>query len=109
MTKLEELQRRQSEALLSPTGTRQLGDAPELPQREMPESKSKEDMIEKTDLSISPTEAPKKPKPILKAPHFELGRVDESSEPAPDGTKEDIDPTEDLSPTTTREEGATES
>ncbi|KIV77367.1 hypothetical protein, variant 1 [Exophiala sideris] len=109
VTKLEELQRRQSEALLSPTGSRQLGDAPELPQREMPDSKSKEDVIEKAELSISPTEVPKKPKPILKAPHFELGNVDESSEQAPDGAEEDVDPTEAVSPTTVREEGATKS
>jgi hypothetical protein len=80
VTKLEELQRRQSEALLSPTGSRQLGDVPELPQREMPESKSKEDVIEKAELSISPTKTPKVPKPILKAPHFELAK--EADEPS---------------------------
>ncbi|KAI1622932.1 glycogenin glucosyltransferase [Exophiala viscosa] len=110
VTKLEDLQRRQSEALLSPTGSRQLGDAPELPQREMPDSKSKEDVMKKAELSISPSEAPKKPKPILKAPHFELGQdVDESSKHAPGRAEEDLDPTEAVSPTTVREEGATES
>ncbi|KAK7894377.1 glycogenin glucosyltransferase [Exophiala xenobiotica] len=92
VTKLEELQRRQSELLMSPTGSRQLGETDELPQRQMPESRSKEDVIEKAELSMSPTKTPKVPKPILKAPHFELGQgVDEPAE------KEDIP-----SPTSTR-------
>ncbi|EXJ83870.1 hypothetical protein A1O1_07498 [Capronia coronata CBS 617.96] len=72
--KLEELQRRQSEVLLSATGTRHLGEVPDRPRREMPESHSKEAVIEKTNLAISPTKVPKVPKPILKAPHFELGQ-----------------------------------
>ncbi|KIW51639.1 hypothetical protein, variant 1 [Exophiala xenobiotica] len=78
VTKLEELQRRQSELLMSPTGSRQLGETDDLPRRQMPESQSKEAVIEKAELSISPKKTPKVPKPILKAPHFELGQgVDE--------------------------------
>lgn len=41
----------------------------DLPKREMPESDSAEAAAEK---AISPTKAPKMPKPILKEPHFEL-------------------------------------
>ena len=74
MIKLEELQRRQSQALLSPTGTRELGDVPEPPKRKMPESSSKDAAVEATLEHISPTKSPKMPKPILKQPHFELGQ-----------------------------------
>lgn len=77
--KLEELQRRQSEVLMSPTETRQLGDAADPPTRKMPESASREAAIEAAVLAMSPTETPKVPKPILKAPSFELGREPESS------------------------------
>ncbi|OCT50709.1 hypothetical protein CLCR_06658 [Cladophialophora carrionii] len=74
IAKLEELQRRQSEALLSPTGTRELGDVPEPPPRKMPESSSREAAVEATISHLSPTKTPKVPKPILKAPQFELGQ-----------------------------------
>ena len=74
IAKLEELQRRQSESILSPTGTGELEDVPQPPTREMPESSSKEEAVEATISHISPTRVPKVPKPILKAPHFELGQ-----------------------------------
>ncbi|KIX96851.1 uncharacterized protein Z520_07571 [Fonsecaea multimorphosa CBS 102226] len=74
ITKLEQLQLMQSEALLSPTGTRELGQLAEPPTRKMPESSTKEE-VEKAVIShISPTKVPKAPKPILKPPHFELGQ-----------------------------------
>lgn len=76
VSKLEELQRRQSEVLVSPTETRKLDEkGQEIPQRQMPESKSKEEMIQ----AMSPTKAAKAPKPILKEPKFELGK--EEGEP----------------------------
>lgn len=79
VARLEELQKRQSEVLTSPTGTRELGDAEEPPSRKMPESSSKEEAVEATIQSISPTKMPKMPKPILKAPHFELGKTEEDA------------------------------
>ncbi|KIX09937.1 uncharacterized protein Z518_01018 [Rhinocladiella mackenziei CBS 650.93] len=94
VAKLEELQRRQSEVLMGPTGTRQLSEAINLPKREMPESGSKEAAIEAANLSISPIKSPKAPKPILKAPGFELEpeKVDPLAEKSTD-TKEDDDAT----------------
>lgn len=59
---------------MSPTGTRELGDVPEAPSRDMPESSSKQEAVEATISHISPTSVPKMPKPILKQPHFELGQ-----------------------------------
>lgn len=44
-------------------------EAKDLPKREMPESESAEAVAEK---AISPTKAPKMPKPILREPHFEI-------------------------------------
>jgi hypothetical protein len=80
VTKLEELQRRQSEVLVSPTETRNLDqDLQELPRRKMPESKSKEEVVEAAIQAISPTKVVKAPKPILKEPKFELGK--EEGEP----------------------------
>ncbi|EXJ79903.1 hypothetical protein A1O3_08188 [Capronia epimyces CBS 606.96] len=90
VTKLEELQRRQSEVLLSSTGTRHLEEVQEPPKRKMPESESKEAVIEATNQSISPIKVPKVPKPILKAPHFELGQEDVKSNT--DNDIEQIDP-----------------
>ncbi|KAK6365675.1 hypothetical protein, variant 1 [Exophiala oligosperma] len=100
VSKLEELQRRQSEVLMSPNVAKEVEEADELPQREMPESNSKEAVIHKTELAISPTKTPKVPKPILKAPHFELGQ--EPDEPASD-VKRETDEKEDMpSPTSAR-------
>jgi len=98
MSKLEELLRRQSEALLSPTGTRELTDVPEPPTRLMPESSSKEAAVEATISHISPTKVPKMPKPILKQPHFELGqeKVDSPAQNPTEaaGEAETLDPLE---------------
>ena len=97
VNKLEELQRRQSEVLLSPTETREFTDVPEQPTRRMPESSSKEEAVEATISHISPTKVPKMPKPILKQPHFELGqeKVDspahEPTVPVP-GEADELDP-----------------
>ncbi len=98
LTKLEELQRRQSQTLLSPTGTRELEDVPEPPTRKMPESSSKEEVVEAAMSHISPTRTPKVPKPILKAPHFELGQEHVPS-PAqnPTETAPDVDGLDPLS------------
>ncbi|KIW97301.1 uncharacterized protein Z519_02693 [Cladophialophora bantiana CBS 173.52] len=74
ITKLEQLQLMQSEALLSPTGPRELADVAELPTRKMPESSTREEMEKAVISHISPTKVPKAPKPILKPPHFELGQ-----------------------------------
>lgn len=41
----------------------------DLPKRDMPESDSAEAVAEK---AISPSKAPKMPKPILREPHFEM-------------------------------------
>jgi len=80
VTRLEELQRRQSEVLVSPTEARKLDqDVQELPRRKMPESESKEAAVEAAIQAISPTKAAKVPKPILKEPKFELGK--EEGEP----------------------------
>ncbi|KIW71036.1 hypothetical protein, variant 1 [Phialophora macrospora] len=101
ITKLEELQMRQSEALLSPTGTRELGDVPEPPSRKMPESSSREEVVEATISHLSPTKTPKVPKPILKTPHFELGQ-DQVPSPAQqprDGASEETDALDPLSST----------
>ncbi|KAK5046214.1 hypothetical protein LTR84_008357 [Exophiala bonariae] len=92
VSKLEELQRRQSEVLISPTETLKLEDGQELPQRKMPESQSKEAVIQAADLATSPTKSPKVPKPILKEPRFELGK--EEGEPdypeiSPDDLKQE--------------------
>ncbi|EHY57073.1 glycogenin glucosyltransferase [Exophiala dermatitidis] len=93
VAKLEELQRRQSEVLLSPGGTRHLEEVQDPPRRKMPESDSIETVIEKTNKAISPTNVPKKPKPILKPPHFELGQ-EEVRTP----TDDDVDPKAGQSP-----------
>jgi hypothetical protein len=53
----------------------------------MPESESKEAAEHAAELSISPTKTPKVPKPILKAPHFELG--EEMKEAADEGEDEE--------------------
>ncbi|KIW27380.1 hypothetical protein, variant 1 [Cladophialophora immunda] len=74
ITKLEQLQLLQSEALLSPEGPRELAQAAEPPTRKMPESSTKEEMEKAVISHISPTKVPKAPKPILKPPHFELGQ-----------------------------------
>ncbi|KIW76054.1 hypothetical protein Z517_10799 [Fonsecaea pedrosoi CBS 271.37] len=74
ITKLEQLQLLQSEALLSPTGPRELAEVAEPPVRKMPESSTKEEMEKAVISHISPTKVPKPPKPILKPPHFELGQ-----------------------------------
>jgi hypothetical protein len=95
--KLEELQRRQSEALLSPTGTRELTDVPEPPSREMPESSSLEQAVEATISHLSPTSVPKMPKPILKEPSFELGKETIDS-PAQEPVKAAEEATEELDP-----------
>lgn len=55
----------------------------------MPESDSKEAVIEKTNKAISPVKVPKVPKPILKAPHFELGQDDVKSDDTNTGREED--------------------
>ncbi|KAL6243270.1 glycogenin glucosyltransferase [Rhinocladiella similis] len=100
VSRLEELQRRQSEVLMSPTVSKDVDEPGELPQREMPESNSKETVIQKAELSISPTKTPKVPKPILKAPHFELGK--EPDEPASDVKRVPDDKEDAPSPTSTR-------
>jgi hypothetical protein len=98
--KLEELQRRQSEALLSPTGTRQLEDVPEPPQRKMPESSSKQQAVQAVIEHISPLKTPKMPKPILKQPSFELGEPVDDPPPQPSlAAQEEADV---LSPTEVR-------
>jgi hypothetical protein len=99
INKLEELQRRQSEALLSPTGTRELADVPEPPARQMPESSSKEEAVEATISHISPTKVPKMPKPILKEPSFELGqeKVDSPAQYPTVAAQEEADPLDPLS------------
>ncbi len=92
ITKLEELRRRQSEVLLSPTGPGPRETTEELPLRKMPESQSKEAAVEAAILSISPTKTPKVPKPILKAPHFELGQEPKAdSDDEADAVKEGVE------------------
>ncbi|OAP61227.1 hypothetical protein AYL99_03428 [Fonsecaea erecta] len=94
ITKLEQLQLMQSEALLSPQGTRELTQVVEPPLRKMPESATKEE-VEKAVIShISPTKVPKAPKPILKPPHFELGQepVDPVETPTRGGRPENGSP-----------------
>jgi hypothetical protein len=79
IAKLEELQRKQSEVLTAPS---QLEEASPVPQRRMPESQSKDAVIQATEKALSPsTKAPKMPKPILKEPKFELVPKDQ---PLPD-------------------------
>ncbi|KAJ9611543.1 glycogenin glucosyltransferase [Cladophialophora chaetospira] len=103
ITKLEELQRRQSEAMLSPEGTRELEDVPQPPTRKMPESSSKEEAVEATISHLSPTRVPKvPPKPILKTPHFELGQehvpspTQKPTETAQDSEADRLDPLSNL-------------
>lgn len=116
VSKLEELQRRQSEVLVSPTETRKLEeDGQELPQRKMPDSKTKEEAIEAAIHAISPIKTTKAPKPILKEPKFELGK--EEGEPdwpevGPDDDEEqeaDSPRTPRFNPLTMVGEAATES
>jgi len=77
---------------MSPTGPRPLNGAPDAPARKMPESDSKEAAIEAAVLSMSPTKSPKLPKPILKAPSFELGQeMEESSAEGKRDVEEDED------------------
>lgn len=78
IAKLEELQRRQSEVLMSP---QQLHESPELPTRRMPESASLEAVEEADNKAISPVKSPKAPlKPILKHPTFEIPAKEEATE-----------------------------
>ncbi|RVX68260.1 hypothetical protein B0A52_07263 [Exophiala mesophila] len=82
VTRLEELQRRQSEVLLSPTEDDAAGEPihtiHDIPQRQMPESASIEAVVEAAEKAMSPTKMTKKPKPILKEPKFELGQHSDS-------------------------------
>ncbi|RMZ86185.1 hypothetical protein DV737_g284, partial [Chaetothyriales sp. CBS 132003] len=65
--KLEELQRRQSEVLTSPTALEQQYKA--LPTRELPGSQSREEAEAKA-VAVASAPLPPKPKPILKEPTF---------------------------------------
>lgn len=68
IAKLEELQRRQSEVLQKGADF----EPKDVPEREMPESESRE-AAEKADIkATSPEKAPKAPKPILKEPKIGL-------------------------------------
>ena len=85
IAKLEELQRRQSEVLMSPT---QLQEKADLPSRRMPESASREDVEAATNKAMSPEKSPKQPlKPILKQPTFEIPRKEEATETSAPGTE----------------------
>lgn len=96
VTKLEELQRRQSEVMLSPTEDDEPGEAiHDIPERQMPESASVEAVVEATEKAMSPTKMIKMPKPILKEPKFELGQEpDSGSGPRPGTEEEDTSPTQ---------------
>ena len=117
IAKLEELQRRQSEVLMSPTNNLQQGS--ELPDRQMPDSSSLEAVQEADEKATSPDErAPKPLKPILKTPTFEVPPAQEpagtnSSEPDPlttsattIGVNSSEDPSEPKNPSTDHIENA---
>jgi hypothetical protein len=69
IAKLEELQRRQTEAMMSPD---KLEEPAEIPSRKMPESASRQAVEEADDKATSPLRSPKMLKPILKQPSFEV-------------------------------------
>ncbi|RMD42551.1 hypothetical protein DV735_g2621, partial [Chaetothyriales sp. CBS 134920] len=73
--KLEELQRRQSEVLLSPSGLENAYQ--ELPTRELPGSKTREEAEAKAVAAASVL--PPKSKPILKVPNFASVKEESSS------------------------------
>ncbi len=79
IAKLEELQRRQSEVLMSPENLQQAAD---LPSRSMPGSSSREAVEDATNKAISPEKSPKKAplKPILKHPTFEVPAKEETAQ-----------------------------
>jgi hypothetical protein len=111
VAKLEELQRLQSGALLSPTGTKSLDDIHERPKRKMPESESLDAVIEADNKATSPIKTAKVPKPILKAPHFELGNeMDDTPETAGHHRHEEgpLGSDDPPSPTSTRDESTTD-
>lgn len=83
ITKLDELQRRQSEALLN----KELGAVRDPPKREMPESKSKEAVVKATEKALSPP-ARVPLKPILKEPKFGLPATAPVSEVEPESAPE---------------------
>jgi hypothetical protein len=77
IAKLEELQRKQSEVLMSPT---RLEETAELPDRKMPGSASRQAVEEADNKATSPEKAPKAPlKPILKTPTFEVPPKEETT------------------------------
>lgn len=97
IAKLEELQRRQSEALMPPVN---LDEASDIPSRKMPESASRQAVEEADDLATSPLRSPKVPlKPILKQPSFEVPRKEDDETVAnPASTSAEVGPTDEKVP-----------
>lgn len=80
VAKLEEFSRRQSEIM---GGDHSLESAKTPPKRDMPESKTREEVEEATEKALAPK--PKEPpKPILKVPSFELEQASDSIDGAND-------------------------
>lgn len=77
IAKLGELSQRQSDMLLASDGTSLPEGLKEPPKRDMPESASKEAVVQATEKALSPT--PKVPKPILKTPKFGLPEPEPNS------------------------------
>ncbi|RMZ83673.1 hypothetical protein DV738_g1016, partial [Chaetothyriales sp. CBS 135597] len=95
--KLEELQRKQSEVLSSPSGLDKT--YKELPTRELPGSKSREEAEAKA-VAATTASLPPQPKPILKDPNFGSAEEDKSTsakvsaaEVTASSTAANIDPT----------------